>query len=129
MAILDGIEGLEVHVNVSGRGTSKEYADQEETTPTHASNYIEAVTGAEFTVNYRFAPHFQSKGAAFAIDVYIDGMFMDGQVAESNKLGSVEYKQCFSGNHDEIRGQWQLRKFAFSKLIIGRYFATAFTQR
>ncbi len=122
MAILEGIKGLEAIVHVSGRGISKEFVDREETTPRRASNYIEAVTGAEFSVNYRFTSHFESKELAFAINVYIDGKYMNGHLLDSYTATSGDYTNCFFGTRDENQGQWQSRKFAFSKLVIRMYF-------
>ncbi|KAF2491026.1 hypothetical protein BU16DRAFT_141592 [Lophium mytilinum] len=118
MAILNDLPGLKVEIVVNGQ-TLKEYDDDDEDPeekPRTVTKYIEATSGASFEVRFTFTRLFSLSMYSFAMDIYLDGKFMDNMCIQKNDLfkGPIE----LTGVRSKKGEQWYLEKFCFSKLAI-----------
>ncbi len=113
------IQGIEVSVLVNGIA-AQEYEsrdEEEEGQGTHTvTRYIEAVSGAEFAVQYEIRPDFSFNSELLRVDVLIDGKYVDGFINEKVEFQrhARRLKETSIGAREVSGGKWTLQKFKFS---------------
>lgn len=122
MAILRDVE-----VTISAKGsTLPEYDDDaEELGPSNTvTKYIEALTGADFQIDYRIKPTFQMISTGIAIRIYIDGEYMDSHVLRQNQqltnLSREHYGNTFKGARRLQSQSWTFQAFNFAEIKTSR---------
>ncbi|TGO50406.1 hypothetical protein BCON_0184g00110 [Botryotinia convoluta] len=131
MVFLDKLPGLEFHFEVNGERV-EEYDDDEEveTKPgpvgeyqssRTVAKYIEAVTGATFSIKCPISSGFKMDSPNLLIYVYVDGKYSEGRVVGPHNIGSTI---CFDGPrifHPGSRGSAERHtraNYRFSELDI-----------
>jgi len=117
MAVLDKTKGMTVEVQVAGVPL-QEYPDEEDTTPSRSSNYIEAPNGSQFAVVCKTDDFFSCHNKSMLVDVHIDGVYMAGQYHTKKRVKNATYK------FESPQGNSEL-KFTFTPLAVGSYFSEA----
>ncbi|KAI9688424.1 MAG: hypothetical protein M1822_001373 [Bathelium mastoideum] len=134
MAILPGLSGLKVTIQVGNRDAC-EYTDEESegknSSPPYVSKFIEAISGACFAVKLHLTSDFPYQSNDLKFGIYIDGEhLMQLTRNEKQDQGLVQYsKICI------VEGQYQnqpegrvFRHFVFSKLIVDEDAADTYQQ-
>ncbi|KAL8902195.1 MAG: hypothetical protein Q9207_004832 [Kuettlingeria erythrocarpa] len=117
MAIFD-----DLHAFVAVNGTRlQEYADKElemeKETPDVADKYIEAESGAEFTIEVEATKQMAFKTENVEIQVHLDGKWAAGEfLIRSKVLRSNKYCLKIGGVTKEIGGNCEFRAFTFSSV-------------
>jgi hypothetical protein len=119
MAIADEILGLDVTIEVDGAALPEYnyYSAQDHEIPNSNTKYLEAPSGAEFSIRYLFRPPFAPPS-----DVHMDVMFDDKYVQvpfieHGGKDGCEVYLS--SRSTMKVEGRDFTQKFHFSKLQTG----------
>ena len=122
MAILS-----EVEVTISANGNELQEYDEdagEQNTSNTVTNYIEALTGADFRIDYHVKPTFQHTSSSILISIRIDGQWMDGHVLAKNKelinLSRRAYSNSFMGARRAQDGEWNFQRFSFAEIETSR---------
>ncbi|CBX92127.1 hypothetical protein LEMA_P048330.1 [Plenodomus lingam JN3] len=114
MAILEGCPGLEVCIVVKGESL-REYPEDETSSPTVKTTYIEAQTGAEFSMCSKFTTPFPSSYGV-EISTTVDG-YTSARTYGAHELFRREGFTKFSvGFHED--GMWFRRNHCFTRLNI-----------
>lgn len=116
-------KAIEVKVLVNGT-PAQEYNDDEGESggsPT-VTKYIEAISGAEFAVQYELKRSLRFKSELLYIEIYIDGKSLDGELIEraafeQNPRG---YTRSLDGITRSYGETWSLEKFKFSEIKISK---------
>lgn len=118
MAIIPDVPGLEVEIVVKCTPLH-EYVDQdEEGSAGTVTRYIEAVSGAEFAVQYRFSPDFEVKHA-LGIHVHVDGKNIASRVLKTRDRIFYGGSDLITGARSKEGGSFYISKFCFAALNIG----------
>jgi hypothetical protein len=116
MTVLDNVPGLEVTVQVNGSSLQEYNDDDSEPAPKSVTKYIEAISGAQFRVQYEFKESFRTKNGILT-DIYIDGKDIAGYVLKANQLHGA---YVMSGKKERGGNEYFQRPFTFSQLSIGK---------
>jgi hypothetical protein len=121
MAVLNSVPGLEVKIVVNGEPLQEYVDNEDELAPNTVLKYVEATSGAEFTVQYTITSEF-TYNHDMSLRVYVDGVRAVSNVRRSTKdvRGTCVFEERRSGGGEDLF----LRKFAFSELTIGKPVAT-----
>lgn len=97
----------------------QQYEDEEEDqgSPDKVTKYVEAKSGAEFVVCYKFeeTPQYDVR-----VDVHLDGKYADNKLALLGNFRNSTYQQTMDGAKlIDAEGRWTLAKFSFADLKIG----------
>lgn len=115
MAVLDGVPGLKGEILV-GDQPLHEYNDEEEATPNEVTKYVEAQSGAEFTVRNTFSAPFPTRyGVEFSVSV-------DGARQRSYGEPDELYRShgfLWRGMSHAEDGKRFMRNYRFTGLSIG----------
>lgn len=118
---LDAVPGLEIALRVNLQDL-KEYEDAEgevagqDGRNNAAVRYVEAVSGANFSVEFRTDRRFTYRNADLEMSVYLDGVFAEGQVYYARPTHGGHNDKTVSGRADTENGQFLFRRFAFADL-------------
>jgi hypothetical protein len=120
MAILSLYE-VQVYVNDVAL---QEYDDDDEnkipdpaTSPT-VVKYIEATSGAEFSIKSRVRPGWY-KDEDLCWEILLDGCAVKSRVYRRQRYLEGNYTSIIEGVESCSDGEWQLRKFKFADIITG----------
>jgi hypothetical protein len=120
MAILPDCPGLKVHVFVQGRHVQEYDDDNEEDPPPKAvTKYVEAQSGANFSVVATFKAPFSTQHDVM-MRVTIDGKNMAKWLCRRREL-SNKVVEC-EGIRRETQEGWVKQRFCFAELDIGRQY-------
>jgi hypothetical protein len=125
MAIHTDYPGLKVEIVVNGQPLP-EYDDETNTPDSNVvTKYVEAESGAEFSINYSFDKTFPTSH-----DVNVR-CSLDGRQVRKPRVGRTkllcERGQKITGLRVQEGKSWGLKKFRFSDLVVGK-FITCFLQ-
>ncbi|KAJ1338652.1 hypothetical protein MN608_01513 [Microdochium nivale] len=131
MAIIDGVPGLEVTVEVGGQ-TTTEYEDHHSSDNALSSKsvtrYIACKDDTEFSVTFRITPTYIWKPSNHSLEVklWVDNTYAIGAVISKHHQRFI----TFSGVDRMVSGtnQWVRRKFKFSALKITDHPVTSRTE-
>lgn len=119
MAIIKDMPGVIVRILVNNV-VLKEYDDDEDVEENSVNKYIEATSGAFFTIQWRFDKRFKYKTDGIALKVYIDGQYTDSAVIDLPKLLTKQgYTSYLSGRRRKVGNDYIEENFTFSGLVIG----------
>ncbi|KAL8753253.1 MAG: hypothetical protein Q9184_005478 [Pyrenodesmia sp. 2 TL-2023] len=118
MAILGNLQAF---IAVNGNQRLREYADEdlgaENENPAVAVKYIEAVSGAKFTIQVVAKKHMVFKTEAVEIQVYLDGKYVFGRyIYRSDVSRSNSYCLKIGGVTKNIGDHSEFRAFMFSNV-------------
>lgn len=123
MVVLPGVPGLKAHVKVNGVRTEEYVNEEEEDTGNTGVRYIEAISGATFSVHWKFSRTFKHKNRDIHGSVYVDGKYAGSNIATAEQLRSpsgynwkVRHTRSYEG------GQHVIREMLFSAIDIGMAF-------
>lgn len=121
MVVLDSVPGLDVQVHVSGKPAEEFANDDEQDDRRGATRYVEAVSGAEFHVQWTFvASEFKYRNWAINGLVYIDGKYADGRIFRPETVKHLEsFTVKMTGVWKKEKGRYVERPMIFSDLMIG----------
>ena len=124
MAILSNCPGLKVEVIV-GDTPLEEYEGNgdEESRPNTSFKYVEATTGAAFTVKYYFDDTFRASHGV-RINTTLDGKVVSGRIHRKAHLVKNE-GSTISGARSYIRGKAYTNGFRFSEILQGKNLISA----
>ena len=114
-------QGIEVTVAVDGQNLQEYGDDAEETVPNTVTKYIEAASGAHFSVKYGHTQDFlkQHEIEGVIYKIKIDGITMRRPVLDgTNHSGEVH------GKYSQVRGVDMFQGFRFSDIKIGKFVLT-----
>lgn len=125
MAILGGLQAF---VAVNGNRV-QEYVDEEleveKENPEVAVRYIEAESGAEFTIEVEVTKQTAFKTENLEIQVHLDGKWTAGEyVYRSKVLRSNDYCQRIGGVTKKVEGNCEFRAFMFSNVRYSEFMTT-----
>lgn len=113
---LPTVPGLEITLSVEKRNL-EEFDDPEaEGDDAHSTRYVEAVSGANFAVEFRTDRTFAWRHYDLSQRVYLDGVYAEGFVLQPEARIGGHIPRTMSGRHEEQNGQPMFRKFAFADL-------------
>ena len=122
MAILKEIEAS---VIIDGKALT-EYDDEdtrdENSDPTsEVSKYIEAVSGAEFSISTTVPKSYNFVGNAIAFQLRLDGVWVAGQLLRKAVLENMrkDWHMIIAGSEAKNGEGWYLRPFKFDDIKIG----------
>ncbi|KAL1626002.1 hypothetical protein SLS56_007060 [Neofusicoccum ribis] len=120
MVVLDSVPGLDVQVHVSGKPAEEFANDDEQDDRRGATRYVEAVSGAEFHVQWTFvASEFKYRNWAINGLVYIDGKYADGRIFRPETVKHLEsFTVKMTGVWKKEKGRYVERPMIFSDLMI-----------
>lgn len=117
MAITDTFPAAEAEILVN-EVALQEYFDDEDASTSDRTvvRYIEAVSGADFTIRYKIdsKPKFD-----VTVDIYLDDKWVAGRVVERSLFRISSYQQTVVGVNSNSTGNWSLSKFSFADLKVG----------
>lgn len=121
MAVLKGINGLQVRILSPRNSYKKEYHDtNEEQSDNVATQYIEAESGKDFHIKWHFQPAFQFKDNHIRSSVHLDGKVVDSIILDTKWFQIREgYQTVLSGARMMKNGKWYELPFSFADLNIG----------
>jgi len=117
MAIVPDVPGLQVEIVVDGTTLHEHVNPDEEESGNTVTRYIEAVSGAEFAVQYRFGPEFKAKHAA-SIHVYVDGECLRRSLINKKKHKNGK-NHLITGPRVKEGNGFYVSNFCFAELNIG----------
>lgn len=127
MVILERLPGLEVEVHVNGEPATEFASDDLQDEQRQATRYIEAVSGAEFNIQWTFhAAEFKYRNWAINGIVHVDGKYADGRIFRPD---AVKHQDSFtvkmSGVWKKEKGRYVERPMMFSDIMMGMYSPSA----
>lgn len=119
MTILASRPGIKITVVCNG-ASLEEYEDDDvdEQTDTVASKYIEAVSGAEFGVQWEITAPWPPYTILF--EYWLDQKRVGSRYCQPVNFRSPSYTHLEKGASTTVNGQSYLQKFAFTALTVGR---------
>jgi len=131
MAVIPIFDPIEVEILVNNQPVT-EYPDPDTLdvdgdsgcpAKLHVTKYIEAKTGATFTVRYKISPTFRlfHGNVDLVFSVHVDNKWMDAHAIERKYMNS-DYIESITGHKYTKNGQWFERSFTFDQLNIGKPF-------
>lgn len=118
MAILPTRPGVKITVVCNGAPLQKYDDDDEETQPNVVSKYIEAISGAEFGVQWEIFSPWPPYTILF--EYWLDQKKISGKYCKPAFFQHPVYIYLEEGASTVPNGQTYLHKFAFAALDIGR---------
>lgn len=121
MAVLKGINGLQVHILSPRDSYKEEYHDTDEEQPENvATQYIEAESGKDFHIRWNFQPVFPFKDNHITTNISLDGKAVDSMILDTKWFkGRGGYQTVLSGARTKKNGKWYELPFSFADLNIG----------
>ena len=123
MAILKGIE---VSVVIDGKALAEyddeDIADQSPEHPSEVSKYIEAVSDAEFSIDFTVPQFYEFTADALAFKFILDGVTVRNSVCRKAKLKRLrkDWHENIAGSKVKNGEGWCLRPFKFNDIKIGK---------
>lgn len=117
MVVHPDCPGLEASVVVND-DVLKEYDDRTQVPAKTVERYVEAQTGAEFEVHFRFSHPFPTDRAVSMI-VTVDGKDVDEPLVRSRDL--CRKVHASQGSISNVGSEHYVQKFRFAELDIGEY--------
>jgi hypothetical protein len=119
MAIHTDYAGLKVEIVVDGQPLP-EYDDETNTAGSNVvTKYVEAESGAEFSVNFSFNETFPTSHDV-GVDCSLDGRQVCSSYVRRAKLLS-EHGHKILGLQVQEGKSWGLKRFRFSDLVVGKF--------
>lgn len=116
MAVIDEVPGIEIGIVVNGQHL-REYEDTgANVAPKTAERYVEAQSGAEYEIHYKFEDPFPGDRAVSMI-VTVDGVDVDEPLIRPFELFDPK-GHASQGHHSRQAMTSVLQKYSFSKLDI-----------
>ena len=115
---------IEVKVLVNGCAT-QEYEDEDEEAqgPNTVTKFIEAVSGAEFEVQYEMKPSFQFPSQHLVLELSIDGKVLDNAVLSKREpaANTSVWRGSLRGLMRSHGVRWSLERFRFSDIKMSQF--------
>jgi hypothetical protein len=122
MVILPSRPGINITVKCNG-ASLQEYEDEDEDAqPNVVTKYVEAISGAEFGVQWEIAAPWPAYTVLF--DIYIDQKWVTGRFCKQVHFKPPKCIHLEEGALSVVNGQGFLHKFAFAALDVGKSCAT-----
>lgn len=109
---------LKVFVSVGGVALEEHVDEDDEQKPEAVTKYIEAVSGAEFTVDVELQKPWPDYSVL--IDYHLDGKWMRGTFIRQEDFVGTCAKRSAAGIPHSVDKDWYIRNFCFSDLVIGK---------
>lgn len=117
MAVTKSHPRLKVSISIDNVAVEEHIDDDEEQKPDAVVKYIEAISGAEFSVDCELSPPWPHH--SLLLDIYIDGKWMRGSfLKQSDFIGTV-IKKSLTGVFHSKGQEWYVQKFCFSDIVVG----------
>jgi hypothetical protein len=128
MAILPSRPGIKISVMCNG-APLQEYEDDDadDQDGTVVSNYIEAVSGAEFGVQWEITSPWPPHTILF--EYWLDQKKVSGKYCKQVYFRHPAYVYLEEGASTVVDGQTYLHKFAFAALTVGECYGLENSQR
>ena len=120
MAIAKALPKLKVEVFVENAPLEEHVDDDDQTSDNEVTKFIEASSGDNFEVKYRFSPGFSIRHAML-VELEIDGEYADSAVFNPGSSVRWNSTYVFKGSREFEDGGYFVRKFCFSQLEIDGY--------
>jgi hypothetical protein len=124
MAITKAHPGLKVVITVDGAAREEFIDEDEEESRDSVTKYIEAVSGAVFSVDLEVSKPWPGTGVLYHI--YTDGKWMRGTFVMQKDYTGSSVKVSVPGVQYLDGGRWLMQKFCFSDLVVGTQLAAMF---
>jgi hypothetical protein len=118
MAITTDYPGIKVEVRVQEVALQEYDDDEEQSSGTAITKYIEATSGATFDLRFEITPKWPGSSVMFY--TYLDGRYVRGHFAQQQTYRGASSVQIIEGSTYTKDGQWFKARFAFSALNIGK---------
>lgn len=118
---LSTLPGLEIALRVDGQDL-REYDRMEDegagedSNPTVVTRYVEAISGANFSVEFRPTGAFRWPHNELELCVHLDGVWATGKVYHPRAATGGHSNKSVSGANAYENGQYVFRNFAFADL-------------
>ena len=101
-----------------------EYDDEDADAGNHNTDtkYVEAVSGANFTVELWVKPHFRYKTHALQCSLLLDDVFIRSSIYDAEKYPD-EVRSSVRGVYRCLHGEHVIEKFAFAELETSMLFS------
>lgn len=120
MAVLPGIKGIQVRINISGKD-AREYpcTDPNPNPATSVTKYIEAVDGANFTIQIILIPMFKFGSNDILGLLDIDGQAVGRPIIRKEAFTANQLVTKLDGINVNSGNGWMRRKFVFGNVVTG----------
>lgn len=121
MAILGKITA---EVLVGGQALQEyEDDDMEQDDPKLAVKYIEATSGANFTIRVSIPRSFKITSDAISLEVHLDGICVEAVLLDDDHFEMARSSFChlFQGAEWEVDGEWFRQPFYFRDILLGMF--------
>jgi len=118
MAIAKSHPRLKVTITIDNVALEEHIDVDEEMEPDAVVKYIEAVSSAEFSLDFDVShpwPH-----QSLMLDIFIDGKRVRGALINQEDFSGIVTKRAVQGVNYSKHGEWFLQKFCFSDLVVGK---------
>lgn len=118
---LSSLPGLDITLRVDGQDLQEyehtgEDDSEEETSDDVMKRYVEATSGANFSVEFRTANHFKYRDSELELRVYLDGVWASGKVLHPCGHHRGHHKTSVASAIGHENGRCVSRSFAFADL-------------
>ncbi|OJD31722.1 uncharacterized protein BKCO1_4500017 [Diplodia corticola] len=120
MAVISSLPGVEAEVRVNGE-RAEEYVDSSQVdTDNTTTRYIEAISGARFTVHYTIPSACFGQGKDVRVRVYVDGEKVDGKMLLCKKHNNLRKTVTINGASSFQDGKSTISPMIFSDIDIDK---------
>src|SRR4051812_19961632 len=119
MAITKVHPGVKVAIHVDGAPLEEFIDEDEEESRDSVTRYIQAVSGAVFSVDLEVTRPWPKTGIMYQI--YADGKWMRGTFIMQKDYVGPSVKVSIPGVQYQEGVQWLMRTFCFSDLAVGKH--------
>lgn len=119
MAVLPGIKGIQVRIDVGGKAGREYRCDDDNPSPaTSVTKYIEAVDGANFTIRIIIIPMFKYRSNDLTALIDMDGQTVGRPLITKQTL-TTQHTTKIDGIDVNTGSGWMRRNFMFGNLVTG----------
>lgn len=118
MAVTKTAPKIKAEILVNNVALEEYEDDEEQTSVSTVMKYIEARSGAEFAISYRFD---EKPSHHVMIRFLLDGKFATGKLALLEDFRGSPLVQTSHGVRSNEGGKWQVSKYAFSELTTSTF--------
>jgi hypothetical protein len=118
MAILPSRPGIEITVKSNGAALQEYEDDDDDPQPNVVTKYVEAVSGAEFGVQWEITSPWPPYTILF--EYWLDQKKVSGKYCQQIYYGRPCYSHLEEGALAVVNGQEFMHKFAFAALTVGK---------
>ena len=122
MAILKEIEAsVIIDGNALTEYDDEDTLDESSEHTSEVSKYIEAVSGAEFSIGLTVPKSYNFRGDALSFKTSLDGVYVESTFCREAKLKNLreDWHKTVAGSEVKNGTQWYLRPFKFGDIKIG----------